>query len=153
MFLGTVFFVQLLASPYRQRNELRRLLAESGDLDEVNQVITELKSRPVKLSDNTSVSFAEILVALREELAWGLNTRDLNSMLWENRGVELGNVEPHQFLAALSLQNIISTNRVDPAPGSPSSVRKSLHDLPYTMASLTDFGKQVVFRLWKSGDT
>lgn len=57
-----------------------------------------------------------------------------------------------EILADLLQAGLVQSQRIDPSPGAPSSIRSSLHDLPYDRYSLNALGRKVLRRLERRGE-
>jgi hypothetical protein len=127
---------------------LQGRLDESEKLgNEVLEAIEFLHSREYQIASNR-LTLSEILMLLQAPLLRGMDGAHIAMEMRRAMGfspVEPSNVRvPGEILADLLTADLLDRSYMEPAPGSLSSMRPSIHDLPYERYSLNSLGKGVL---------
>ena len=132
MLLGIGIFIAAIWSYHDLRKET----------EDVYITVKKLKKIKVVIKGQNS-NMAKLLLILRQPLAYGVRERNLQEPL----GQILTEPGINQALAELKLAGIITSQYIDPAPGSPTAERKSADELPYHFYSLTELGRRTLNKI------
>ena len=88
-------------------------------------------------------SLAYLVKLFEDTLSVGVTNSAIVNLMYEMKLQP----DPTLIIGELQKLNLVDMERIDPAPGSASSFRKSLHDLPYNFYTWSSLGKKVVLKL------
>lgn len=124
-----------------------RIADASSTVPEIQQVIQKIKEINIEAGDEC-FSLQSCVLAIHIELGLGqCKYWNLAGILEKRLGGHWNAETMHSLLARLKRLGVIDSLYHEPAPGSTTSIRKSLLDVPGNNYILTDLGGQVVEHL------
>jgi len=118
---------------------------------DVRRAIEFLDSRAYQIVSNR-VTLADILVWLRKPFLRGIDrdyiaTEIRRAMGFGSPEISQIGIPQDEILADLLQADLLEWKHIDPAPGAPSSIRFSIHDVAHDRYSLNSLGKKVIGQL------
>jgi hypothetical protein len=139
-----------------------RLQAEKDRAgDHTGQALARLRDKSYRLLGGGACTSLELFKFFQNVLRVGVTQHAIQSRLEEitpNGEYDGGTFQKVSWAVADEIcqdwtrWKLVANERVDPAPGSASSVRISQHDLPYTRYVMQELGFEVVNRLEQDED-
>ena len=106
----------------------------------------ELRGSSV-LTGEGNFTFLAVFMALADSFALSVSNIHVGSVLQKKLGGKGWPLNSLDILAKFTTLGLVSSQRVDPALGSPSSIRDSVHDVPYQEYRFTDLGRRLALKL------